>query len=348
MPVNQKTVVRFKSWVHPDMIARYEREPDIDLVTADQENEAEAWEIMGKAQAYQIASSRDELAVQFHAHEEFLKRTPQLLCISTGGAGFDTVDVPACTAAGVLVVNQAGGNARSVAEHTLGMMLDVSKRITETDHKLRTERGYPREDLMGFEISGKTIGIVGIGHVGRRVAALARAFDMTVLATDPYVDADTIAAHGARKVELDELLANSDFVSLHCPRDPSTLNMMDGGAFARMKQGAIFITTCRGGIHDEAALNEALRSGHLRGAGLDVWAVEPPPLDHPLLQLPNVVATYHTAGVTHEARAQMAQFASDQAIAVLRGKRPPRLVNPDVWPAYAKRFEQIMGFAPDA
>jgi len=348
MPVNQKIVVRFNSWVHPDMLARYAREPDIELVTVDQTNEAEAWEVLGKAHAYQIGSSRDELATPFHAHADLLARTPQLLCVSANGAGYDTVDVAACTEAGVLVVNQAGGNARSVAEHTIGLMLDVGKRLTETDHKMRSERGYPREDLMGYEISGKTLGIVGIGHVGSRVAALARAFDMTVLATDPFLDAETVSARGARKVEFNELLEQSDFVSLHCPRDALTLNMMNGEAYARMKPGAIFITTCRGGVHDEMALAEALKSGHLRGAGLDVWAVEPPPLDHPLLAMPNVVATFHTAGVTHEARAQMAQFASDQAIGVLRGKRPPRLINPEVWPVYAKRFEQIMGMSPEA
>ena len=146
-----------------------------------------------------------------------------------------------------------------------------------------------------------------------------------------------------RLPSFDELLARSDFVSLHCPRDKDTLKMMNAAAFARMKKGAMFITTARGGIHDEGALQAALESGHLYGAGLDVWEKEPPPLDHPLLKQPNVVATYHTAGVTGEARRNMATYAAEQIVGILKGGRPPRLINAEVWPAYAKRFEAVMG-----
>jgi D-3-phosphoglycerate dehydrogenase len=144
-------------------------------------------------------------------------------------------------------------------------------------------------------------------------------------------------------VSLDELLAQADVVSLHCPRDASTLKMINADAFARMKKGAIFISTARGGIHDEAALVQALRSGHLAGAGLDVWDQEPPPLDHPLLAMDNVFGTFHTAGVTHEARRNVAQIAAEQIAGLLAGERPPRLVNPEVWPAYEKRRAQILG-----
>ena len=222
-------------------------------------------------------------------------------------------------------------------------MLDLAKRITENDRRLRRDRGYSREDLMGREIGGKTLGLVGIGHIGSRVAKLARAFGMTVLASDPYLTEEEIARRGATSVTTDELLGRSDFVSLHCPRDATTLRMMDAAAFARMKPGAVFVTTARGGIHDEAALLDALRSGHLGGAGLDVWDEEPPPLDHPLLGLENVVATYHTAGVTQEARRNMALFSAEQVVGILKGGRPPRLINPEVWPAYARRFEALMG-----
>jgi D-3-phosphoglycerate dehydrogenase len=190
------------------------------------------------------------------------------------------------------------------------------------------------------------LGLVGIGHIGRKVARMAAAFDMTVLAVDPYLTPEEIARRGARSVTLDELLQRSDFVSLHCPRDPATLNMIDATAFARMKRGAILITTARGGIHDEAALADALASGHLAGAGIDVWDVEPPPLDHPLLRMDNVVATYHTAGVTPEARATMGSYAADQIIGLLRGCYPPRLLNPEAWPLYAERFKAIMGMDP--
>src|SRR6478672_2368734 len=210
-------------------------------------------------------------------------------------------------------------------------MLGLSRRMTESDRRMRRETGFSREDVMGHEISGKTIGLVGIGHIGTRVAALAKAFGMQVLATDPLLSAEDIARRGARPVPLQQLLAESDFVSLHCPRDASTLKLVNAAAFARMKKGAIFISTARGGIHDEAALVEALRSGHLAGAGLDVWDQEPPPLDHPLLAMDNVFATFHTAGVTHECRRDVAAMSAEQIALVLQGGRPPRLVNPEVW-----------------
>jgi len=341
---SRKIVVRFNQWYNPIMAERFAREPDIELKTVERTGADEtAWMALGGAHAFQVSSAKDELPKQWFVTADFVDRCPSLLVVSSNGAGYDTVDVPACTKAGVLVVNQAGGNAQSVAEHAIGLMLDVTRRISENDRLLRNERGFSREDIMGYEMSGKTVGIVGIGHIGMRVAKLARAFDMTPLAIDPYLTEEEIARRGATAVTFDELLERSDFVSLHCPRDKDTLGMMNAEAFRRMKKGAIFISTARGGIHEEAALLEALQSGHLRGAGLDVWDKEPPPLDHPLLQQKNVVATFHTAGVTHEARRNMALFAAEQIVGILKGGRPPRLINPEAWPAYVARFEAIMG-----
>jgi D-3-phosphoglycerate dehydrogenase len=196
---------------------------------------------------------------------------------------------------------------------------------------------------MGHEIRNKTVGLVGIGHIGTRVAALAHAFGLDVIATDPFLTTEEIARRGAKAVSFEELLAQSDFVSLHCPRDASTMRMMNADAFARMKKGAIFITTARGGIHDEAALAEALGSGHLAGAGVDVWDQEPPPLDHPLLAMDNVFATFHVAGVTHEGRRNVASMSADQIVGLLSGKRPPRLINPEVWPEFERRRARILG-----
>jgi len=339
-----KLVVRFKQWYDPAMEARFAREPDVELVTVEREGDPNlVWKHLSQAHAFQVSSAKDELPKQWFVTDDLLARCPNLLCVSSNGAGYDTIDVQACTRAGVLVVNQAGGNAQSVAEHAIGLMLDVTRRISENDRLLRTERGFTREDIMGYEMSGRVLGLVGIGHIGTRVAKLARAFDMEVLAVDPYLTEEEIARRGATATPFDELLARSDFVSLHCPRDQDTLKMMDAKAFARMKKGAVFVTTARGGIHDEAALLDALASGHLYGAGLDVWEKEPPPLDHPLLAQRNVVATYHTAGVTYEARRNMATYAAEQIVGILKGGRPPRLINPDVWPAYSKRFEALMG-----
>ena len=143
------------------------------------------------------------------------------------------------------------------------------------------------------------------------------------------------------------LLRRADFVSINCPLDDGTRGMIGAAQFALMQPHAYFITTARGFIHDERALTEALRTNQIAGAGLDVWDKEPPPSDHPLLQFDNVIATPHTAGVTREARANMGRIAAEQLIVTLDGKRPPRIVNPQVWPIYAKRFEQAFGFRPE-
>lgn len=348
MPSNDITtstrhVVRTDLWIDTAFDARLAREPGVELsVFQVRGDTAAAWEALGSAHVYHVSAAKDELPPQWFARAELLARCPRLLCVSSSGAGYDTVDVAACTAAGVLVVNQAGGNAASVAEHTLALMLSVSRRMLESDRRMRRETGFTREDVMGHEIQGRTLGLVGIGHIGRRVAALGKAFGLEVVACDPLLSAQEIAARGARSVSFDELLAQSDFVSLHCPRDAGTLRLMDARAFARMKPGAIFINTARGGMHVEADLVDALRSGHLAGAGLDVWDQEPPPLDHPLLAMDNVFATFHTAGVTHEARRNVAGIAAEQIAGLLRGERPPRLVNPEAVPAYEERRARIL------
>jgi D-3-phosphoglycerate dehydrogenase len=344
MSTQRKHVVRFDLPVNPAFEERLGREPDIDLALCARAGADEAgWAALARAHVYHVSAAKDELPRTWFVSAELLQRCPSLLCVSSAGAGYDTVDVAACTKAGVAVMNQSGGNADSVAEHTFGLMLAVSRRIVECDQRLRREQGFSREDVMGHEIGGKVLGIVGIGHVGSRVASLAHAFGMQVLATDPYLTEEEIGRRGAEAATLDELLSRADIVSLHCPRDKDTLGMIDARALGRMKPGALFVTTARGGIHDEAALLQALASGHIAGAGLDVWAQEPPPLAHPLLKLNNVVASFHTAGVTHEARRNMAAIAAEQIVGTLKGGHPPRLVNPEVWPAYAARFEAILG-----
>jgi D-3-phosphoglycerate dehydrogenase len=306
-------------------------------------DDAATWRALSQAHVYHVASARDDMAPHWYVAQALLARCPDLLAVSTYGAGYDTVDVDACTKAGVCVVNQAGSNAGAVAEHTLGLMLGLSKRIGESDRRLRRGETLTRQDLVGSDLHGRTLGLVGIGHAGRRVAQLARAFGMTVLATDPCLAPQEIRRRGAEPVPLAQLLAQSDVVSLHCPRDRHTTGMIGAREFSAMKRGALFVTTARGGIHDEAALLQALLSGHLGGAGLDVWELEPPTSDHPLLALDNVLATLHTAGVTHDSRRQMATMAASQILELAQGAHPTRLVNPEVWPAYARRFARIAG-----
>jgi D-3-phosphoglycerate dehydrogenase len=334
-----RRVVRFDYWLDPAFEERLGREAGVSLSLLRREGaDAAGWAALAGAHVYQVSAAKDELPRQWWVGEALLARCPQLLCVSSSGAGYDTIDAAACTRAGVAVLNQSGANARSVAEHAIGFVLALAHRMVESDRRLRRERGFAREALMGRELGGRTLGIVGIGNCGSQLAALARPFGLEVIAFDPYVDADAVRSRGAQKVQLPELLARADFVSLHCPRNAETLGLFGEAAFARMKRGAFFISTARGGIHDEAALEGALRSGHLAGAGLDVWEREPPPLEHPLLARDDVIATYHTAGVTHEARRRMAASAAEQIADILNGRRPRNLVNPEVWPVLERKL----------
>lgn len=338
MAVRKWRVARFDIAIDPAFDSRMRSEPDIEVVKSPlPKSDEDVTRALAGAHIYHVSSARNEMARYSFVTAGLLERNPHLLAVSTYGAGYDSVDLDACTRAGVIVMNQAGANRDSVAEHTIAMILSVVHRLVESDRMLRTTRGFSREDLMGHEVRGMTLGLVGIGHVGRTVAALAKAFGMEVIATDPYVDDTEIAERGARPVSFEALLASSDIVSLHCPRDASTMNMMGAAQFAKMKRGSYFMTTARGGIHDEMALAAALRSGHIAGAGLDVWEPEPPPLDHPLLQLPNVFATFHTAGVTREARRNTATLGAEQIVRLVRGEKPPRLVNPEAWEAFQNR-----------
>ena len=348
MSVNNKRVFYVKYLPNEIYVEILRARPDVRLDRLENESAEDiSASILAAAHAYQIGAARDELAPHFHVHADLLRRAPNLLIVSSNGAGYDPVDVEACTAAGVLVVNQSGGNAQSVAEHALAMLLTLSKRIIQADRALRREANVDRNALMGTEVQGKTIGIVGIGNVGRRIAALCEGLlGMKVLAYDPYLSQAEIAARGGEKVELDDLLRRSDYVSISCPLAKDSRGMIGARQFALMQPHAYFITTARGFIHDEAALVEALRNKQIAGAGLDVWSKEPPPPDHPLLQFDNVIASPHTAGVTREARMNMGRIAAEQILEALDGKRPPRIINPEVWPRYAARFERTFGFSP--
>ena len=302
--------------------------------------------ILAAAHAYQTGSARDELAKKYHAGPDLLRRTQSLLIVSTNGAGYDTVNLKACTEAGVLCLNQAGGNKEAVAEHALAMMLSLSKRIVEADRAIRREI-IDRNIFMGHDLLGQTVGIVGLGNVGKRLAELCRGlFQMRVLSYDPYVPVDVMTRHGVEKVDLDTLMRESDFVSINCPLTDESRGLIGEKQYAQMKPNAYFVTTARGNIHDENALEAALRARKIAGAGLDVWEKEPPPLDHPLLKYDNVMVSPHTAGVTHEARVNMGRIAAEQMLAALDGRPVARVLNPEVWPRYAARFKETFGMAP--
>jgi D-3-phosphoglycerate dehydrogenase len=350
MAVNTTRIFYVKRFFHPVFAEILARRPTITLDKLDNFTpDEEAAPILAAAHVFSISSARDELDVRFHADKALFAKTPELLIVSTTGAGYDTVNVKACTEAGILAVNQSGGNREAVAEHVISVMIALSKRLGETDRVMRRQADMDRNLFMGEDVLGKTIGIIGLGNVGSRIAELCRGlFSMRVLAYDPYLDGDAIAARGAAKVTLEELLGHADFVSVNCPLSAETRGMIGARQYAMMQPHAYFITTARGHIHDEAALAVALAQKQIAGAGLDVWAKEPPPLDNPLLKFDNVIVSPHVAGATQQARRNLAVMAAEQILAILDGKRPPRMLNPEVWPVYAKRFERTFGVAPEA
>jgi D-3-phosphoglycerate dehydrogenase / 2-oxoglutarate reductase len=344
-----KTLVCFERWMDPVAERMLGDESDVRLqrlrfADAPEKN----WLALEAAHGYQLLPGY-EMREPFLPKRPLIERCPNLLAVSSTGAGYDIVDVDACTEAGVLVVNQSGANSESVAQHVLGMMLVLTKQIVQADKRMRRDaEGWTRWDYQGKELTGRTLGIVGLGNVGRRVSALAKPFEMRVIACDPYITEDDFRERGAKRVSLDDVFRDADFVSINCPLSDETRGMVGARHYALMKPTAYFITTARGAIHDEAALAEALADGRLAGAGLDVFDPEPPPLDHPLMKFDNVVVSPHNAGVTDDCTHNMAVYAAEQWITIFKGLRPPRLVNTDAWPRYRQRYQRLFGVPVEA
>ncbi|MDP9373652.1 MAG: phosphoglycerate dehydrogenase [Chloroflexota bacterium] len=255
--------------------------------------------------------------------DRVLAAAPRLRVVSAQGVGYDHIDVEAATRRGVAVCICAGANNHSVAELAFGMMLGLARRIHEADGAVRAG-GWPR--LVGTELWGGTLGVVGLGRVGKSVALIARGFGMRVLATDIQWDITFANEHGVSYVPLPRLLAESDFVSVHCPLTPETRGLIDDRALARMKPTAYLINTARGPVVEEAALVRALREGRIAGAGLDVFETEPRP-DNPFVDFPNVILTPHLGGATRQASDRSLELALLNITQVLRGGPPVCRVN---------------------
>ena len=306
---------------------------------------AEIDRVVAAAQGYQLQSnSKVALEQGYGADRAMLARCPNLLAVSMPGSGYEAANLADCTEAGVLVVNQAGLHAAAVAQHALGMMICLSKRIIQAHMAMHGDADWSPRGYGGHEIDGKTLGIAGFGAVGQRLAEICGgAFGMRVMTHHPRMSDADIRARGAEPVDFDAMLQQSDFVVAALPLTDWTRGMFGAREFALMKPEAYFVTVARGGIHDEDALAAALRRGEVAGAGLDVWQVEPPPADHPLLGFPNVLTTPHTAGMTEESRLRVARGAAAQWCNIFEGGRPPRLLNPEAWPRYVDRYARIMG-----
>ncbi len=246
--------------------------------------------------------------------------SPAMAVVGRIGVGYDAVEVPALTARRVPLMVAGTANSTSVAEQAFHLMISLAKKHEAMDRLVRDGKWEDRHEGLPMELAGKTALIVGFGRIGTRSARRCVGFDMNVLIYDPYVDAAKIQAAGCEPVvDLDAAVSRADFVSIHCPKNPETIGLFNAARLARMKRGAFIVNTARGGIIDEPALHAALTSGHLAGAGLDVFEDEPTPVGNPLLTLSNVIASPHMAGVTTEAVAAMAVATAKNILSVLDG-----------------------------
>lgn len=289
--------------------------PDIAALTADE-------------RARLLSGVRAIIAGTAPLTAEHIAQAEHLQMIVRTGVGYDSVDLEAATARGIPVCITAGANRQAVAEQVFALMLSAARTLPE-NFRILADGAW--QQPTGRELRGATLGILGLGSIGKAVATIAVGFGMDVVAYDPRFDEDFAAAHGIRRATLEEVLAQSDFITLHLFFDDSTRNLIDAERMRTMKAGAIIVNTARGGIIDEAALVDAVRRGDIGGAALDVFAVEPLPQDSPLRSTPGIIATPHVAGATREARGESGRMAAANVIRVLTSADAPHFV---VNPAY--------------
>jgi D-3-phosphoglycerate dehydrogenase len=278
----------------------------------------------GPELAQELVDAQVLVARRDYVGRATLALTEGLRGVVTPGVGIEKVDVGAATDLGIAVANSPG-NSITMSEATLLLMLAIAKQMPQWIDKARSST-EPTLSMRGMELHGKTVGLVGLGRIGRLVAGLTRAFGMKVLAYDPYVSSSDLA----ELVSLDRVLRESDFVSCHPVLTPETFHLINAERLAQMKPTAYLINTSRGGVIDELALIDALRQGQIAGAGLDVFETEPPEQDNPLLHMPNVIGTPHGLGHAEESLLRCAGMTEENVLALIDGRLPPYLVNPTV------------------
>lgn len=279
---------------------------------------AELIELLGDGAVAAIASTDP-------FDEQVFNACPNLRVIARTGVGVDSIDLRAATNAGVAVATAPGTNEETVADHTLALMLSLVRRLPEHDLSIREQRWDRGGAITPDDLVGSTVGLIGSGVIGRAVIRRVRAFGSRILVADPAL---TEAVDGTELVTLDELLVQSDVVSLHVPLLAQTRGLIGMRELALMKPTAVLVNASRGNIVDEAALDDALRSGGIRAAALDVFADEPP-FDSALLELPNIVLTPHIGGISHRAIGAMTEMATASVLSVLRGQIPSVVINPE-------------------
>ena len=282
-----------------------------------------------------VASARPAQAILAAAairyNDEVFDRLPNLRILVRTGIGIDNVDIDAATRHRVVFCNTPDGPTESTAEHTVALMLAVAKQVKPGMEQLAAGDFAPRGLPMGTELMGKTLGLVGLGRIGGRVAHICgRGFDMRVLAFDPYITAERAAELGVELADLDTVIASADFLSMHAPSTPETYHLMNADRFAQMKTEAVLLNLARGPLVDPEALLEALDNGQILGAGLDVFDPEPPPVSSRLRTHPKIVATPHSSTTTIEGRGRMEHMAVDAVLDFFNGRQPKDICNPAV------------------
>jgi D-3-phosphoglycerate dehydrogenase / 2-oxoglutarate reductase len=270
----------------------------------------------------------DALLVRMPVTAEAIRAGKRLRVVARHGVGLDYIPVDVCTELGIPVTFTPDANTESVAEHVIGSMIALAHRIASADRAVRQGSWSWRDNNIGLDLFGRTLGVIGFGRIGSRVSEVARqAFRMKVLVHDPNLPADFAGPPGVTRVDLDELLSRSDFVTIHVPLTPNTKHMLNSARIGSMKRGAFLINAARGGLVETAALAEALVNHHLAGAALDVLEYEPPRSDNPLLGLENVLITPHSAALTEEAMSRMGMTAAEDIVRVLRGQGAINVAN---------------------
>ena len=277
-----------------------------------------------------IEAARAAIAGPSRYGSAFMDRARDLRVIARTGIGVDGVDLEEATRRGIAVCNAPDAPTTSTAEHAVALILAAAKNLKRSETELRAGGTGLYARHVAIELAGRTLGVAGFGRIARKVAEAASGLGMRVVAYDPYLDPADFGTVD-RAESLHDLLAMSDVVSVHIPLTGDTTHAFGAAEFAVMRDGAVFVNTARGGLVDHGALLDAIDSGKLMAAGLDVTEPEPLPPDHPLLDRPNVVVTPHVASGTHEGRRRLFRAAFEQALQVLDGLRPPHLVNPEVW-----------------
>jgi D-3-phosphoglycerate dehydrogenase / 2-oxoglutarate reductase len=322
-----KPLVLLAGPIHPDGVTQLEAEARV--VVSNDETEA------GIVKAAQEASGI-LFRTKPNCTRSLMTACKQLKVVGRHGAGLDIVDLAAATDLGVAVVHAPGSNSNSVAEHAIMLMLACAKQAVVVDKRTRlADWGKSRWQGL-LEMHGRTLGIIGVGNIGRRVAKIAGAMGMRVIGYDKYVSADELRNRGVEPMQdMASVLRQADVVTCHTPLTKETRHMINAEAITLMKPGVIFINTSRGGVQDEEALRVALEGGKVRAAGIDVFEEEPVSSDSRLLQLDNVIVSPHIAGVTEETTRGMAMQVTAEMLRVLRGEKPHVLGNPDLWPRLA-------------